>query len=125
MTTEGSSVHRTGTRVRLVHDPAVRGTIDVDDPDGGLADVLWDISGCVGSVNRRWVEVIPEGEDVPTKRTPRPCPFCGTDPMFARVMDMEDDFAHCYTISCSGCGIEMTDEYENTVLDQWNTRTTD
>lgn len=50
------------------------------------------------------------------------CPFCGTEPRFCEMRDVQDDFAHGYTISCDICGIEMADEYQSGVAEAWNRR---
>ena len=51
-----------------------------------------------------------------------PCPFCSAEPVFTSTRDMTDHFDHCYSMHCTECGIEMTDEYESDLLARWNKR---
>lgn len=56
----------------------------------------------------------------------RDCPFCGTKGtddeklLFTAETDVVDRFAYSYTIRCQGCGVNVTDEYEDEVVRIWN-----
>ena len=54
------------------------------------------------------------------------CPFCGPDvdekPILSKQVDMVDEYVIDYTIMCPHCAIQMIDEYESEVVDNWNLR---
>jgi Lar family restriction alleviation protein len=56
------------------------------------------------------------------------CPFCGGDDenlTFYEATDLRPDYkGHVWgrTISCTQCGISMSDEYEDELIAAWNTR---
>lgn len=56
----------------------------------------------------------------------RDCPFCkakGDDAetiLFTAETDVVDGFAYGYTVRCIGCGVSITDEYEDEAVRLWN-----
>jgi len=56
----------------------------------------------------------------------RDCQFCkakGSDSetvLFTAETDVIDQFEYGYTIRCTGCGVELHDEYEDEVIRLWN-----
>jgi hypothetical protein len=60
----------------------------------------------------------------------KPCPFDGKAAVVSEIHDRypaegehpAGSYVAAYTIRCDTCGIEMSDEYEDEVLERWNTR---
>jgi Lar family restriction alleviation protein len=49
----------------------------------------------------------------------KPCPFCGGQPkIYGGPYSQE-----AYTISCNTCSCDLTDNDEDSLREQWNTRT--
>lgn len=56
----------------------------------------------------------------------RDCPFCSTKGsedtkvLFTAETDVVDGFEYSYSIRCTGCGVEVCDEYSEEVVRIWN-----
>lgn len=56
----------------------------------------------------------------------RDCPFCkanGADDgtvLYTAETDVVDRFVYSYSIRCTGCGVEICDEYNAEVIRLWN-----
>ena len=56
------------------------------------------------------------------------CPFCGPvddgiwNIVFAETKDIRDGYILGYTIFCPKCDFEMNEEFEEDLLEKWNTR---
>lgn len=52
----------------------------------------------------------------------KPCPFCGHEPMFGKVRPGTRKHPPLFGITCIHCGTEMTGEFIDELIRQWNTR---
>lgn len=54
----------------------------------------------------------------------KPCPFCGSaeDIVFGECADVTTGHAYSFSILCTNCGCELSDEYKAEVLAAWNHR---
>lgn len=56
----------------------------------------------------------------------RDCPFCHADGqddevvLFTAETDAMSRFVYSYSIRCTGCGVELCDEYQDEVIRLWN-----
>lgn len=58
------------------------------------------------------------------QRDLKPCPFCGSEPMFGEVRPATRKSPPLFGITCIHCGAKMTDEFVPELIWRWNTRVT-
>lgn len=52
----------------------------------------------------------------------KPCPFCGSEPMFGKVRPGTRDHPTLFGITCIHCGAELTGEFIDELIQRWNAR---